>query len=302
MPSIIARYYQGILQQVRSEVDLIKTLFLHQGVKGEGNETVLRDLLKRFIPKRYGVGTGVVIDRDGNQSNQCDIVIYDTFQYPSLLALTSVHLFPVDLVYAVIEVKTTLNFKSAMEALSNISSVRSLKFIPDEFGAFYTRGRGGGGDTFAPKPPLGIIFAYNSDAKQFKTFKDWFMPQKPETIFKWPTLVGCLDQGLLHFDAGAGLVAQPDPETPFKGLLVALQDEQGKFRKASAKDEEVVYGGIKYPVKRYRNTSYPIDQGRVLLLFLLYLQELLVLRLINPSISFREQFLGKEGIENGFNV
>ena len=77
MVNIIEQYYRGITQQLRSEVDFINSLFQHQGVKGEGNEEILRDLLRRFIPKRYGVGTGIVIDRHGNQSRQSDIIIYD---------------------------------------------------------------------------------------------------------------------------------------------------------------------------------------------------------------------------------
>ena len=95
MSNILTTYYHGIAQQLRAEVDFINTLFQHQGVKGAGNEGVLRDLLIRFIPKRYSIGTGIVIDRFGNQSRQCDIVIYDTFLYPSLLSLATVHLFPV---------------------------------------------------------------------------------------------------------------------------------------------------------------------------------------------------------------
>ena len=121
MPDIISQYYQGIVQQLRSEVDSINSLFQHQGVKGGGNESVLRDLLTKFIPKRFGIGTGVVIDRNGTQSRQCDIVIYDTMLYPSLLSLTNVHFFPVDIVYATIEIKTTLTSDSIKEALTNIA-------------------------------------------------------------------------------------------------------------------------------------------------------------------------------------
>lgn len=87
------QYYRGIVQQLRAEVDSINSLFKHQGIKGDGNETALRDLLIKFIPKRYGVGTGIVIDRHGNQSRQCDIIIYDKQLYPSILSLTSVHFF-----------------------------------------------------------------------------------------------------------------------------------------------------------------------------------------------------------------
>lgn len=155
MSNILEQYYRGITQQLRSEVDFINSLFYHQGVKGAGNEGVLRELLTRFIPKKYGVGTGVVIDRHGNQSRQCDIVIYDNFLYPSLLSMATVHLFPVDIVYATIEVKTTLNANSAKEALINIASVKSLDIIQDSFGVVqYTSGShviGGGSRVSARK-------------------------------------------------------------------------------------------------------------------------------------------------------
>src|SRR5262245_38744602 len=101
MDSVLKAYYRGIAARIRGEVDFINALFRHAGVKGEGNESVLRDLLRRFLPRRYGIGTGIVIDRTGKQSRQCDIVLYERQLYPSLLALTSVHLFPVDLVYGV---------------------------------------------------------------------------------------------------------------------------------------------------------------------------------------------------------
>src|SRR5713101_7265365 len=69
----------------------------------------------------------------GSTIRQCDIVIYDTLLYPSLLSLTNIHFFPVDIVYATIEVKTTLTSGSVKEALTNIASVQQLNFINDQF-------------------------------------------------------------------------------------------------------------------------------------------------------------------------
>jgi hypothetical protein len=75
MKNILEEYYRGITQKIQGEVRFINSIFDHQGVKGEGNEAILRDLIKKTIPKQYGVGTGIVIDRHGNQSKQVDIVI-----------------------------------------------------------------------------------------------------------------------------------------------------------------------------------------------------------------------------------
>ena len=53
MSNFLSQYYRGITTQLRAEVDSIHSLFEHQGVKGEGNETALRNLLKKCVPKKY---------------------------------------------------------------------------------------------------------------------------------------------------------------------------------------------------------------------------------------------------------
>src|SRR6266568_5623473 len=219
MPDILSQYYRGITQQLQAEVNFINSIFKHQGIKGEGNERILRDLITKFIPKKYGVGTGIcVVDSQGNQSRQCDIVIYDSFLYPSLLSLSSIHLFPVDIVYATLEVKTTLTHDSSAEAIANIASVRKLKFInseiPNNSSVMQTIQLMNSVMPHVPTyvqdqfrldipslfykttSPLGFVFAYNSNAKQFQTFKDWFTPSEKDTFEEFPSFIGCLDQGL----------------------------------------------------------------------------------------------------------
>jgi hypothetical protein len=304
------QYYRGITQQLRSEVDFINSLFHHQGVKGEGNEAVLRDLIKKFIPKRYGIGTGVLIDRFGHQSRQCDIVVYDTLLYPSLLSLSSVHLFPVDLVYATIEVKTTLDSGTVKEALQNIASVKALDYIKADFATFTTRNGAGLGEIQKTTPPAGFVFAYNSEARTDDTFKTWFTPEKPEDTPQYPSLVGCLDFGIIGFvspgvedcsasslpDVGMSPscmcfpVVQPKDISPHE---VQIPD-QVQFLKVSRPPQDgefVEFAGSICPVKKVGKDYMAIDQGRVLLNFLLLFNELLSLKTINPSIKFTESYL-----------
>jgi hypothetical protein len=261
MSNILAQYYRGITHQLRSEVDFINTLFQHQGVKGEGNETVLRDLLTRFIPRRYGVGTGVVIDRYGTQSRQIDIVIYDTLMYPSLLSLTSVHLFPVDIVYATIEVKTTLTSASARESIENLASVKRLKIIEDQFMLAEPQGGGISYINYSPRPPLGFVFSYNSDALQFETFKDWYTPNSQYPPALLPNLVGCLDQGFVLFaDLSPAIEDRPQGHA----IPVAVPDTDGNVGllqplDVSAKIESITNEGVNYPVKKVKDGNLAMD-------------------------------------------
>ncbi len=311
MNNILKQYYQGITQQLRSEVDFINSLFEHQGVKGAGNESALRDLITKFIPKRYGVGTGVVMDRHGNTSRQCDIVIFDTFLYPSLLALTSVHLFPVDIVYATIEVKTTLNSQSAKEAIENIASVKRLDFLKIDFGDQWMSDNAQAIGIRNTTAPLGFVFAYNSDAQQDRTFKKWFTPSNNEDTPLYPSLVGCLDFGLVGFKDEARAIGSTSvypeigmiPECSTFPLIKRKDNELSREIESAADVECLnVFGpiadkllfpfeGVMYPVKKIGEDYMAIDQSRVLLNYLLLLTDLLAHKKINPSISFLKSYM-----------
>ena len=287
MSNLLGKYYRGITQQLRSEVDFINSLFQHQGVKGEANEALLRELLTKFIPKRYGVGTGIVIDRHGNPSRQCDIVVYDNFLYPSLLSLATAHLFPVDIVYAVIEVKTTLSATEAERALENIASVRQLDIIKEKFVTWECRGDKEALVAHIPKPPVGCVFAYDSTAKNFETFKNWFTPQDDTQTPNYPNLVGCLDQGIVEFK-DISLEEGMKPE----GLALPIAiDDVGHFLALTKSAKSFSHEGVVYPVKQVKGDYVPIDQSRVLLLFILTLNDVLTVKRINPTIRFIDYYL-----------
>lgn len=225
MSNILQQYYMGITQQLRAEVESINNLSKHPGVKGNGNETALRDLITRFIPKRYGVGSGIVIDSNGNRSRQCDIVVYDILSYPSLLTLSNLQLFPVDMVHATIEVKTTLTKESAQNALKNIASVRTLKLIQekplDPLGSSHEPHLlrrpasvilSDAALSRISVPPLGFVFAYKSTTQRAETAKNWFVPASEAEVQNYPSIVGCLDIGLMYFiDSRDRISSSPSP-------------------------------------------------------------------------------------------
>ncbi len=306
MDNIIEQYYRGISQQLQAEVNFINNLFQHQGVKGEGNESVLRELLTRFIPKKYSVGTGIVIDRTGKQSRQCDIVIYDSLQYPALLSLASIHLFPVDIVYATIEVKTTLDSGECQRALTNIASVKALSIIPEQFQELVLINEVPHITTYTPQPPLGFVFAYNSNTQNFATFKRWFTPKDDNQAPSLPTVVGCLDQGIIRFrrlypEAGdqpegwaiplytysrEGVPDSVPLGTPSLIVLENLTEQDRKLYHFKTLKVSSLSSS-----SEQHNVTAAIDQSRVLLLFILLLNDLLPKRKLNPQLSFFDHYL-----------
>ena len=73
----------------------IRAAFKHGGLKGSAVEQEFRNLFVELLPSNIGVDTGVVIDSDGNQSKQVDIVCFDKAKTPTFFSGGGAKLFPV---------------------------------------------------------------------------------------------------------------------------------------------------------------------------------------------------------------
>lgn len=294
---ILEQYYKGILLSLKSEVDLINQIFYHQGIKGEGNENVLRDLLIKFIPKKYGVSSGIVIDSKGNQSKQCDIIIYDNWNYPEILSLTSVKLFPVEFVYAVIEVKTTLTKEESLIAIENIKSVKNLYLSEDRFRSqiLYEpfgdeNGKVHKNSLFANDTiqthPIGLVFSFFSNAKTFDTYINWFDCQKG--FDKFPHNIFCLDQGIITLNEGKELL-KVIPLLVDKNENKVTLDKSKTFLKNKKKWQNI--DGKEYPLTKFNKKDFIVNQENILLHFILILFDYLRLKEINPMVKIRDKYL-----------
>jgi hypothetical protein len=100
----------------------------HNLEKGLGAERAIRSLLEDFLPARYGVAKGKVVNFAGGMSDHCDVIIYDRLNCPKLFIDENENqILPIEGVYAVIEVKVTLTKDKLTEAFENLNSVYSLQ-------------------------------------------------------------------------------------------------------------------------------------------------------------------------------
>lgn len=108
----------------------------HNGDKGENREEILMEFLKKHLPKRYGVTKGEVITKDGLRSHAIDIIIYDAVNCPVLYA-GKTSILPIEGVYGIIEVKSSLSKTEFEDAASKIASFKKL--APRDLGIIETR-------------------------------------------------------------------------------------------------------------------------------------------------------------------
>lgn len=294
---VLSEYYKGIHGKIASEVLHINSTFEHQGLKGSGNEEVIKKLLLQFIPKKYGVSSGIVIDKSGNQSKQCDIIIYDRHNYPELLSMSDSKMFPVDIVYAVIEVKTKLDSDKSKIALENVDSVLNLDFIKERFRMVPTEpiGEINSNTTLFEDvhttPPLGLIFSYESSTNKFETFHGWFKKGNHDKL-KTASHVCCLDQGMLLLRP-----ADRKEEIPLIFPIVEgdiFQTADDIIPTQINGNEYFPYKDHLYPYTEADNTKVLVDQAKTLLNFILILTGMLDRKFLSPRINFMNHYFSDD--------
>lgn len=139
----------------------------HPGVQGDGTEHHWIELLRTRLPRRYDVTKAIVVDSDGQRSDQIDMVVYDRQYSPEFWEQGEHRYVPAESVYAVFEIKPEFNREYVLYAGDKIASVRGLKRTSNSFGwAGGTHGGHGGFEplggilctTSAWSPPFGNPF------------------------------------------------------------------------------------------------------------------------------------------------
>jgi hypothetical protein len=98
----------------------------HYGERGRIAEEIIKSVLEKTLPKRFSIGTGVIFSADGQVSSQTDIVIYDNFHNSPLLSEFGSCVFPVETVYATVEVKSVLTKVELRKSMDAIMRMRSV--------------------------------------------------------------------------------------------------------------------------------------------------------------------------------
>jgi hypothetical protein len=109
------------------QLELSSKSISHNGALGEVNEQHFINVLQKYLPKRYEVSQGIVIDSNGITSDQIDIVIFDRQYTPTLLDQLAHRYIPAEAVYCVLEVKPTVNKQYLEYAADKAKSVRQLE-------------------------------------------------------------------------------------------------------------------------------------------------------------------------------
>jgi hypothetical protein len=100
---------------------------IHPGEFGGFRESLVRDLLKNFLPEAYGVSQGFVVSPSGDISKQCDIVVYSLHHTPVIRTPEHQRFFPIESVVAVGEVKSVIDGAKLKDALTKLVRIKEMR-------------------------------------------------------------------------------------------------------------------------------------------------------------------------------
>lgn len=250
---VVEEYWAGVVQRLQAEVDVFARLVRHNATQGQENEAALARLLRAFIPRRYGVGSGMIIDRHDRYSRQTDLVLFEQSDEPAVLAQTTQLLHPVESTRACIEVKTRLradDIGKCKEQRSRLHALEPAVTNPD-------------GSTH----PLYVVLAYDSQLAPEAIHEKFASPSAGGQ----PDLYCILEPGIVGGREGF-LRGMP---TDFSSGLALLRRKDDAGRRVADPErvpckemgDTVAVEGRLYPIVDVQGNRYLGDPPRALLLF-----------------------------------
>lgn len=103
-------FYGSLSRELMAVKDRVRSLIgdANWGEDGRYREAVLKNVISRFLPKNYSIGTGFVINNKKEITKQIDLIIYDDSS-PVLFSEGDFVIVLANTVKAIIEVKSSIN-------------------------------------------------------------------------------------------------------------------------------------------------------------------------------------------------
>lgn len=218
-PNPIAALLHASATELRARFDKSAAASQHAGSKGAVREDYLVDFLSDHLPRTVDVlGSAEIMTVDGLLSPQCDVVIADS-STPPFFSEDRHRVLPNECVYGIVEVKSSLDRTSLVDACERIAAVRSMpKSAYYPMRAPYSYRINAYGQDWTHWPTFGVVFAFGGTSLPTlaAALMQWCADRDP---VEWPDSVWVLGKGYLLWAPESGLRLDNSPQ-PGSGLVV----------------------------------------------------------------------------------
>ncbi len=130
---MLHKYFKDISCELERKSQTIREHFAtHRPSAGENREGMVKSFLREYLPGKYAISSGLILSKEGEFSNQADIVITDRMSNAPLFGYVNKKIWLAESIYSFIEVKTQLT-PSTLD--DSIKKCKRFKELPRNFAA-----------------------------------------------------------------------------------------------------------------------------------------------------------------------
>lgn len=123
----VRQYFADISEELQRRSDRVRFGFAtHRLTAGENREGIVASFLRDYLPKNFGVDTGLILAKNGAFSQQADLLVVDQAYNAPLYPEEEKRLWLVEAVYSLIEVKTHLSPSEIRDAVRKCCRFKNL--------------------------------------------------------------------------------------------------------------------------------------------------------------------------------
>ena len=115
-----------IERQMLARLEEIRATHVNSGIKGTIAERTVADFLQKYLPLKYQIGNGEVVDQDNNTSRQTDVVIVNE-NHPFTFSPNEPGLVFIEGVVAAGEIKSVLGKKEIGDVIQKSITFKKLR-------------------------------------------------------------------------------------------------------------------------------------------------------------------------------
>lgn len=207
--------FKGIKDKMLIDFNDISSQVTHRGSKGKIREReIIKEYLGKYLPGNIGIANGECISTDGTVSPECDVILYEKNTTPYLIHKDGYQVFPIECVYAVIEIKSKLDKDQLKDSIDKIEKIKSMpKTAYEKQKGPVIQSTTLYGKEWEYFPTIGIIFSF--DSISLETLKEHFLGmQNSKLLEKQVDSLWVLNKGMIiHRNINGIIELAPNPNT-----------------------------------------------------------------------------------------
>jgi hypothetical protein len=118
----LADYWTGIHRSIDARLAALRN-YLRHPASGTQIEDYFRSLLREYLPRRYAVESGFVVNAAGERSDHLDVIVADLHEIPPLCSEPLLKIYPAEAVVAAIEITAAPKSRVRRSGLGTIEKL-----------------------------------------------------------------------------------------------------------------------------------------------------------------------------------